>query len=294
MAFTAACGVQGASKPPADAVAVVNGQVLTVKDWKLATNATDLLQQVTLPTTKSAEKKQVKELADQLAVQQYALKHHWITRAKAASEANAFVTQNVLTALGGAAKADAALKQQHLTQKSFTSYMTGQMLMEAAFAHVVKSVKTPTTAQLQAYYNTHQSSFSQDKMRMILVSKLSLAQSIMKQLQNGGSWATLAKKYSLDTYSKNKGGEYGWVSTGPASNFVTPFYVEMDKLKPGQYGIAHTQYGYHVIQVQATRYEPFATVQAQLSSTLLQTHQDAAFQKFMNTVSKAAHIQLPV
>lgn len=296
MVSAAACGAQGpsSSTSTSGALAVVNGQSVTVKDWKLASNATDLLQQVTMATGKSAEKKQVKELADELAVEQYAMKHHWITKAKAASEAKAFVAQNVVTALGGSAKATTALKSKHLTQASLTTFMTGQMELQAAFARTVKSIATPTVAQLKSYYNSHQALFVQDQMRMILVSKLSLAESLMTQLKNGGSWSALAKKYSLDTYSKNKGGEYGWVNTGPSSNFVAPFYQEMDKLAPGQYGIAHSQYGYHVIEVQATRHTPFATVQSQLSTGLLQQKQDAAFQQFMNHVSTAAHVKVNI
>lgn len=295
---TAACGSQQASaKTSTNVLAVVNGQDLTVQDWQLATHATDLLQGVTMANTKAAKKKQITELADETAVEQYALKHKWVTKAKAATEAKTFVSENVVASMGGAAKAKTALKKAHLTNASLTEFMTQQMVLQAAFAHQVKNIKAPSNATMLAYYNAHKSIFTsptQDQMRMILVKKKSLAESLMKQLENGGSWTTLAEKYSIDPGSKNKGGEYGWVDTGAQSGFVTAFYQEMDQLKPGQYGIAHSQYGYHVIEVQATKpgkVESYASVKSQLSSGLLQQNQDIAFQSFMTKIAKAATIK---
>lgn len=296
----AACGTaHGAAghSRRAQALAVVNGQVLTVRDWKTAVDATDVLNSTTLSTSQSAQRSQVKALAGQLAVEQYALKHHWVTQSKALGEARLFVSENVESAFGGQAKTAAALKRQHLTIASLTQFETQQMILEAAFAHVVKNVPAVSTATAQAYYRTHQSEFTsptQDKMRMILVKKKSLAESLMRQLEHGASWQALALKYSLDPASKNKGGEYGWVDTGPQSNFVKPFYEEMDKLKAGQYGIAHSQYGYHVIEVQAQRpgqLEPFTTVKAEIVQGLTQQKEDAAFEAFSQQLAKKSHIK---
>ena len=294
----AACGSHpaAAAKP----LAVINGQALTKADWQAAVNATDLLQGVSMATTKTAEKQQVKQLATEIAVEQYALQHHWITKTKAASEAKTFVKQNATTALGGTKQMEATLKKQHLSVATFTQFMTQQMELQAAFARATKGLKPVTKAQALNYYNTHKSSFpqpAQDEMRMILVKQKSLAESIMKQLENGGSWKTLAAKYSLDPASKSKGGEYGWVDTGPQSNFVTSFYQEMDKLKAGQYGIAHTQYGYHVIEVQATKpagTQPFSKVSNEIESGLQQQQQDKTFQTFSNNIAKKFHIKLNV
>ncbi|NMP23300.1 peptidylprolyl isomerase [Sulfobacillus sp. DSM 109850] len=295
----AACGnTSQAASPSPKPLAEINGTPLTTQEWKLAVNATDLLQGVTMSTTKSAEKQQVKDLAAQIAVEQWALKHHIITQQTAEKNAKLFVSENVETALGGKKKTVAALKKQHLTIASLTQFMVQQMEWDAAFSAETKNVKPVTTAEAQAYYNAHKSEFAtpaQDKMRMILVKNKSLAQKIESELEHGGSWSALAKQYSLDTYSKDKGGEYGWVNTGPSSNFVKPFYEEMDKLKPGQYGIAHTQYGYHVIEVQATKpggTQPFSQVKSQLASGLLQQKQTQVFQGFAKKIAKQSHVKI--
>ncbi len=295
----AACGSHPAAA--AQPLAVINGQALTKADWQVAVNATDLLQGVTMATSKTAEKQQVKQLATEVAVEQYALQQHWVTKAKAASEAKTFVEQNATTALGGAKQMQVTLKKQHLSVATFTQFMTQQMELQAAFAHATKGIKPVTKAEALAYYNKNASRFpqpAQDKMRMILVKTKPLAQTIESELKAGGSWTVLAKKYSGDPASKNKGGEYGWVNTGSASGYVPGFYNEMDKLKAGQYGIGYSkQYGYFVIQVQATKpagTEPFSKVQTQIESGLQQQKQDAAFQSFSNNIAKKFHIKLNV
>ncbi|MCL5116947.1 MAG: peptidylprolyl isomerase [Firmicutes bacterium] len=296
----AACGTTSSTSSATKPLATVNGQPITVADWQLAVHGTELLNGVSMATGKSAEKQQVTELASELAVEQWALKHHVVSVATAQKNAKLFVNENVSTALGGAAKMKTALAAQHLTVASLTQFMVQQMELQAAFSQETKSVKPATQAQALAYYNANKSLFvspPQDEMRMILVKTKSLAESLMTQLEHGGSWKALAAKYSLDPGSKNKGGEYGWVNTGPSSNFVTPFYQEMDKLKPGQYGIAHTQYGYHVIEVQATRpgaTQTFASVQSQLTTQLTQQAQDKVFQAFSNKITKESHVKINI
>jgi parvulin-like peptidyl-prolyl isomerase len=295
----AACGSQTAVAKP---LAVINGQALTKADWQIAVNATDMLQGVSMATTKAAEKQQVKQLATEVAVEQYALKQHWITKAKATSEAKLFVKQNATAALGGTTKKmEAALKKKHLSVATFTQFMVQQMELQAAFAQATKGLKPVTKAEALSYYNQNKASFpqaAQDKMRMILVKTKPLALTIEKELKAGGSWTILAKKYSGDPASKNKGGEYGWVNTGSASGYVPGFYNEMDKLKAGQYGIGYSkQYGYFVIQVQATKpagTQPFSKVQTEIQSGLQQQKQDALFQTFSNNIAKKFHIKLNV
>jgi len=295
----AACGTQTSTQASgAKPLAVINGEAMTKADWHTAVYATDLLQGVSLPTTKSAEKEQVQELASEIVVEQWALKHHVVTLAAAKTNAEKFMNENVRDALGGPSKEKAALAKDHLTVSSLTQFMVKQMELQAVFSQETKAVPAVTATQAEAYYNAHKSEFvtpSQVEMRMILVKTKPLAEKIEAELEHGGSWMTLAKEYSLDTYSKDKGGEYGWVDTGAASNFVKPFYVEMDMLKPGQYGIAHSQYGYHVIEVQAARAgsnETFASVKTNLETELLNQKRNAVFETFSNKVEKASKITI--
>jgi hypothetical protein len=51
-------------------------------------------------------------------------------------------------------------------------------------------------------------------LRHIEVNKEADAQNVLNQLRKTGDWTGLAKKYSLDVDSKNKGGDIGWVAPG--------------------------------------------------------------------------------
>jgi len=294
----AGCGTTARPAAQAKPLAVVNGQAITESDWQVAVAATNLLQGVTLPTGSSAKKQQVKELASEIAVEQWALQHHLITQTKAHQEATQFLDENVALALGGTANMQSTLKHYHLTTTSLTNFLTQQMILQAAFAQETAQVPAVTASAAQAYYKAHPSQFqtpAQVLVRHILVKQKSLAELLLAQLKadHGSNFAALAKKYSIDPGTKDKGGSLGWVDTGAASGFVQPFYEEMDKLKPGQFGIAHSQFGYHVIEVEAEKpasLEPFSTVESQIEQQLTQNQKYQQFQTFSDRIVKTAHV----
>ena len=74
------------------------------------------------------------------------------------------------------------------------------------------------------------------------------AESILKQLQAGGSWSELAKKYSEDPGSKNSGGELGFMNKN--SQLVPEFKNALFSQKVGDIAIVKSSYGYHIIQVE--------------------------------------------
>lgn len=73
------------------------------------------------------------------------------------------------------------------------------------------------------------------------------ANNIYLQLQAGKDFATMAKKYSLDTASAVKGGDLGWVTPG---ELVPPFEKAMDSLALNQISRpVKSNFGWHLIQV---------------------------------------------
>ena len=70
---------------------------------------------------------------------------------------------------------------------------------------------------------------------------------IKDQLDNGGDFAELARKYSEDPGSARNGGELGFVSRG---TLVKEFEETAFALEPGEIsGIVQTQFGFHIIQL---------------------------------------------
>ena len=140
-----------------------------------------------------------------------------------------------------------------------------------------------TDAQLHAAYSQSMDNFRMPERihaRHILVStegksdaeKKALrakAEDLLKQLKNGADFAEMAKKYSDDKGSGEKGGDLDWVVKG---QMVPEFDAAAFALKPKELsGIVTTQYGYHIIQVtekEPARVKPFEEVKATLEDEL--------------------------
>lgn len=99
------------------------------------------------------------------------------------------------------------------------------------------------------------------------------AEEILKQLQNGANFGELAKQNSDDPGSKAKGGELGWIVRGQT---VPNFEKTAFSLKPGQLsGLVETEYGYHIIQVEAKQPAHTQTFDEVKPQLLAQARNDA-------------------
>ena len=73
-----------------------------------------------------------------------------------------------------------------------------------------------------------------------------LADSLINLLKNGTSFATLSDQYSADKAANEKGGDLGWFR---ANEMIKSFSDTAFNAKIGEYKLAATQYGLHIIQV---------------------------------------------
>ncbi len=145
-----------------------------------------------------------------------------------------------------------------------------------------------TPQELQNYYNDHQNDYrvpDQVNVRHILIrtpdpvngkidekalaDAKAKAESVLKQVQAGGDFAALAKKYSEDPGTKDNGGSMGWLQHGQ-----TP--AEFDKaafdLKKGETsGLVRSSLGFHIIHVddkQQAHLKPLDEVKDQIEAAL--------------------------
>lgn len=137
----------------------------------------------------------------------------------------------------------AVLQQNGMTASSFKQNLKTNLLSEAA----LKDIKKVSKSQEKKAWKSYQPKVT---VQHILVSKKSTAQNIIKQLKAGKSFASLAKKYSLDTSTKNKAGKlpaFDSTDTTLDSSFKTAAF----KLKTGEVTSTpvKSQSGYHVIRM---------------------------------------------
>lgn len=162
-----------------------------------------------------------------------------------------------------------------------------------AQADVVQYLKDhqPTEAQLQSAYQDQLKGYDphEYKARHILVKDEAQAKDIIAQLNKGASFASLAAKYSIDPGSKEKGGDLGdWFS--PAS-MVPEFSAALAKLKKGQYTHqpVHSQFGWHVIQLEDVRDAPAPTFE-QMHDKLEEGMQRKAMSEYLDQLRAAATV----
>ncbi len=101
------------------------------------------------------------------------------------------------------------------------------------------------------------------------------AEDVLKQVKKGGKFEDLAKKYSEDPGSKDKGGDLSWITQGQT---VAEFEKTAFSLPAGQVSdLVKTQYGFHIIKVvekETAHTKSFEEVKDSLRAPLLLTQAD--------------------
>jgi peptidyl-prolyl cis-trans isomerase D len=138
---------------------------------------------------------------------------------------------------------------------------------------------TPTDADLHAAYDKNKDRYNEPEKRhgrhiLIPVGKddaaaRKQAEDVLAQAKAGKDFAALAKQYSQDPGSADKGGDLGWADH---NQFVGPFADALFGMKVGEIqGPVKTQFGYHIIrldEIQPGKTKPFEEVRSELEAEL--------------------------
>ena len=114
------------------------------------------------------------------------------------------------------------------------------------------------------------------------------AEDVLKQARKGAKFDELAKKYSEDPGSKDKGGDLGWIRQGQT---VPEFEKEAFSLAPGQISdLVRTQYGFHIIKIlekQTAHTKPFDEVKDSLRAQALLNQAEKQATDIVDQLSRA-------
>jgi peptidyl-prolyl cis-trans isomerase D len=159
-----------------------------------------------------------------------------------------------------------------------------------------------TEQEVQAYYTAHQAEYQapeQARSRHILIKypggaaksdaeAKAKAEALLKQIKAGADFADLAKKNSEDPGSGAQGGELGFAKRG---TMVPEFDSAIFSQNIGDTGLVHTQYGYHIIQVeerQTAHTLPLSEVAPSIQVTLIRQKDSQAEAAYAQTLASEA------
>ncbi|MED2766033.1 peptidylprolyl isomerase PrsA [Bacillus thuringiensis] len=169
------------------------------------------------------------------------------------------------------------LKQQGIKEETLKNNVRAQLAQEKAIE------KTITDQELKENYKPEM------KASHILVKDEATAKKVKEELGQGKPFDELAKQYSEDTGSKEKGGDLGYFGPG---KMVKEFEEVAYKLKKDEVSEpVKSQFGYHIIKVTDIKEQkPFDEVKGDIKKVLVQKKaQDTQFMTdlMMKEIKKA-------
>jgi foldase protein PrsA len=185
------------------------------------------------------------------------------------------------------------LKARGLDEAQVKTALREQIILDKALANQVSI----TPAQISQYFQKNHAAFDkpeQVQARHILVPDLATANKVKAQLKpDGSNFAELAKQYSTDPGSKDKGGELGLFRRGQmvpsfdAAAFSMPVNAISAPVK--------SPFGYHIIQVEAHQPGTKATLANstdKITAMLRQQQEAPLIQPFLQSLQTKANIQI--
>jgi foldase protein PrsA len=256
-------------------IAAVNGQNITRADFDHRLESSPAARQT------------LTQLVQQALIDQYA-KNNKVD----VSQADITKRENDIKAKYPPGQFEQILKQQGLTEQDVQSILRQQIVLEKAVAPQIHV----SDADVKAYFDKNHAQFDkpeQVQARHILVPDLKTANMVEAKLKAGGDFAALAKQYSTDPSSKDKGGELGAFGRG---QMVPQFQDAAFGAKVGTITApVKSPFGYHIIEVEkkipATK-ATFASVHDQIKTQLTQQQETQAIPAFLQQIRATAKIDV--
>jgi foldase protein PrsA len=187
---------------------------------------------------------------------------------------------------------DLIIKQQGLSDADVQTILRQQIIIEKAVAPNVHV----SDADVAAYFAKNHATLDkpeQVRARHILVADRATADVVEAKLKAGGDFAALAKQYSTDTSSKDKGGELGFFGRG---QMVPAFQEAAFALPVGAISApVKSPFGWHVIQVEEKKPATKATLAgsaAQIRDQLTQQQEAQQVPVLLQQLRAKANIQI--
>lgn len=287
-----------AGRPGRSIAATVNGEPITEAEW---------LTRLRLMAGKNA----LDNLIREKVLRQEARKHGvTISTAEIATKAQEF-EKGYRERTGSTEKFSDFLKQQGLSLASFQAamrYSAEMQLMQQKLVQKIGEKVEVTDQELQETYEKQKFQFTepaQIKFAHIVLNFPGVdeasqnktkeeAQSLLQKVKApGADFAALAKEYSQDPDSKDKGGELGWMSYSP---WGPPFDQVVMAASVGLLEQPVRSFkGYHIVKVldkKPQRTRPLEEVKNELRTRLLEQRRAQKYREYMQNAERTAKTEV--
>ena len=299
--FLLGLGYVGAETPnPATVLAKVNTAEILQSDVDLIFN-TFVVPQIQARNQGKAlsdeEKKQIEQkILNQLVAQKLIL--------QAAAEAQITVDENLVTQQVEAVKA----QRQDIPPDTLKELVQTDLTIQKVLEQEVASKVTISDEEVQKIYDENKDQFNEPEQVQashILVQVKAEAtqeekdaarkkiETALAEAKAGKDFAELAKQYSDDPGSKEKGGDLGLFGRGM---MIKPFEDTAFALEEGQISdVVETQFGYHIIKLtgkKAPRQVPFEEAKDGLKNQALQQKKNAEINNWIKGLHDRAKVEI--
>ncbi|MDQ2919959.1 MAG: peptidylprolyl isomerase, partial [Verrucomicrobiota bacterium] len=227
------------------------------------------------------------QMAQSMLLEQYAKDNHIDV-----SDAEVNKKVDALKAQYGAAQFDQLVKQRGMTEDDVKNALKDQIIVDKAVGANIKI----SESDISKFFQKNHAAFdkpSQIHARHILVPDLKTAQMVEQKLKDGAKFEDMAKQYSQDPGSKDKGGDLGNFRRG---QMVPAFEKAAASQSLNVVGPpVKSPFGYHIIEVLERTPGSKATVASahdQIADQLRQQQEGPLVQPFMQSLMAKAKIDV--
>jgi parvulin-like peptidyl-prolyl isomerase len=174
-------------------------------------------------------------------------------------------------------------------------YQEGLMENKLYGKYILTDMKA-TEEEIQKYFEQNRKQFILPEMRRlahILVDSLDTAKDVLKRLREGTSFESLAKEFSKDTQSANRGGEVGWIQKGQV---LPPIEKAAFSMNPGEVSDpVKTDLGYHIIKVlelRPSQLKDFSQARMEVEKKVLQKKREEKIKYWVDQLRAVSKIEI--
>ncbi|MFH1784678.1 MAG: peptidylprolyl isomerase [bacterium] len=250
-------------------VAIVNGEIITAKEFKkLSGPVIEQYEKVLEGEDKDERLKALKkDLLNQLIEERLLIQEAKNKDVRATDIDIDDGIEEIKKNFDSDEEFKAELKKQDLSEKQFREKIKESLLVRKLIEKEVEGkIQPPSDEKVKKYYDEHEKEFErpyQIRVRHILIRvdksadlkeqsrALNSIRDIQRQLKGGADFEALAKKFSEDPGSKDKGGDVGFFGKGM---MVKEFEEIAFKMKKGETSdVVKTDFGYHIIRFEESQ-----------------------------------------